>query len=205
MCSLVVVAYPDINSCERVRDLLNPGNKSNLRVREHPMMGPYVEDLCKLTVSTFDEICRLMHQGNKARTVASTNMNETSSRSHAVFTIVLTQRKQCPDLNTSVETVSRLCLVDLAGSERANASGATGERLKEGGQINKSLATLGQVISALADQTVSGSPGKLCRKNPSSTFVPYRDSTLTWLLKDSLGGNSKTTIIATISPGKAFG
>ena len=199
---LVVVAYPDINSCERVRDLLNPGNKSNLRVREHPMMGPYVEDLSKLTVSSFEEIRQLMDQGNKARTVASTNMNETSSRSHAVFTILLTQRIQCPDLNTSIEKLSRLCLVDLAGSERANATGATGERLKEGGQINKSLTTLGKVISALADQAGNGSPSKnISRKTSASTFVPYRDSTLTWLLKDSLGGNSKTTIVATISPG----
>lgn len=190
----VEVSYMEIY-CERVRDLLAPSNHSgNLRVREHPSMGPYVEDLSKLAVSSFAEIQTLMEQGNRVRTTAATNMNETSSRSHAVFTIVLSQRRFDVETQLSTEMISRLCLVDLAGSERVIATGATGDRLKEGANINKSLTTLGKVISALADQS--------SKKTPDSVFIPYRDSVLTWLLKDSLGGNSKTTIIATVSPGK---
>lgn len=134
-----------------------------------------------------------MNDGNKARTVASTNMNVSSSRSHAIFTIILTQRRRDNELNLDTERVSRINLVDLAGSERANSSGATGTRLKEGALINKSLSTLGRVISALvATSSASGSAG---RNN-----VPYRDSVLTFLLRDSLGGNSKTCMISCVSP-----
>ncbi|KAI5857643.1 hypothetical protein BZA05DRAFT_331284 [Tricharina praecox] len=169
----VEVSYLEIYN-ERVRDLLNPSTKAGLKVREHPSTGPYVEDLAKLVVGTFAEIENLMDEGNKARTVAATNMNETSSRSHA--------------------KVSRISLVDLAGSERATSTGATGARLKEGAEINRSLSTLGRVIAALADV----STGKTAKKK--ATQVPYRDSVLTWLLKDSLGGNSMTAMIAAISP-----
>ncbi|CAH1762191.1 4166_t:CDS:10 [Entrophospora sp. SA101] len=192
----VQVSYIEIYN-ERVRDLLNPKNKGNLKVREHPMLGPYVEDLSKLIVRSFDDIENLMDEGNKARTVAATNMNETSSRSHAVFTLLLTQKRHDSETNMDTEKVSRISLVDLAGSERANSTGATGARLKEGANINKSLTTLGKVISALAEQSSGG--GKKGSKKGDS-FVPYRDSVLTWLLKDSLGGNSKTAMIAAISP-----
>ncbi|KFD59334.1 hypothetical protein M514_28487, partial [Trichuris suis] len=137
--------------CERVRDLLNPKNTTNLRVREHPLLGPYVEDLTKLAVTTYQDISNLIDEGNKSRTVAATNMNETSSRSHAVFTLVLTQRRHDLETNLETEKVSRICLVDLAGSERADSTGAEGIRLKEGANINKSLTTLGKVISALAE------------------------------------------------------
>ncbi|KAI9284130.1 hypothetical protein BC943DRAFT_326396 [Umbelopsis sp. AD052] len=191
----VEVTYIEIYN-EKVRDLLNPKNKDNLRVREHPRFGPYVEDLSRLVVNSYDDISHLMDEGNKARTVAATNMNETSSRSHAVFTIFLTQRRHDTMTKLDTEKVARVSLVDLAGSERANSSGATGQRLKEGANINRSLTTLGKVIAALAEQ--SQHEGKRGRKK--ETFIPYRDSTLTWLLKDSLGGNSKTTMIATISP-----
>ncbi|KAJ2835157.1 hypothetical protein GGI24_000026 [Coemansia furcata] len=184
----VEVSYLEIYN-ERVRDLLNPGaSGKNLRVREHPALGPYVEDLTLAAVSSYAEISEHMSQGNKARTVAATNMNEASSRSHAVFTITLTMRTRTA--GGVSERVSRIRLVDLAGSERANATMATGVRLKEGAKINQSLAALGKVISALASHT----------KHHSSEFVPYRDSVLTWLLKDSLGGNSRTFMIATISP-----
>ncbi|MGH0159520.1 UNVERIFIED_CONTAM: hypothetical protein FKN15_039024 [Acipenser sinensis] len=148
----VEVSYMEIY-CERVRDLLNPKNKGNLRVREHPLLGPYVEDLSKLAVTSYTDIADLMDAGNKARTVAATNMNETSSRSHAVFTIVFTQRKHDAETNLSTEKVSKISLVDLAGSERADSTGAKGTRLKEGANINKSLTTLGKVISALAEVT----------------------------------------------------
>jgi len=190
----VEVSYLEIYN-ERVRDLLNPSTKGNLKVREHPSTGPYVEDLAKLVVSRFDEIEHLMDEGNKARTVAATNMNETSSRSHAVFTLTLTQKRHDTETNMSMEKVAKISLVDLAGSERATSTGATGARLKEGAEINRSLSTLGRVIAALADLS-EGKKKKVGKGNQ----VPYRDSVLTWLLKDSLGGNSMTAMIAAISP-----
>lgn len=190
----VEVSYLEIYN-ERVRDLLNPSTKGNLKVREHPSTGPYVEDLAKLVVSSFQEIENLMDEGNKARTVAATNMNETSSRSHAVFTLILTQKRNDTEMKMSTEKAAKISLVDLAGSERATSTGATGARLKEGAEINRSLSTLGRVISALAD--LSSGPKK---KGKAATQVPYRDSVLTWLLKDSLGGNSMTAMIAAISP-----
>ncbi len=153
MLSAMQVSYMEIY-CERVRDLLNPNTKGNLRVREHPLLGPYVEDLSKLAVAKYADIHDLMDEGNKARTVAATNMNESSSRSHAVFTIIFTQHKHDADSGLTAEKVSRISLVDLAGSERAESTGAKGTRLKEGANINKSLTTLGKVISALADQAV---------------------------------------------------
>ncbi|KAF9645340.1 kinesin-like protein [Thelephora ganbajun] len=191
---VVEVSYIEIYN-EKVRDLLNPKNTGNLRVREHPSLGPYVEDLSKLMVRSYDEMMTLMDEGNKARTVAATNMNETSSRSHAVFTLLLTIKRHDPDTKLDTEKVSRISLVDLAGSERANSTGATGQRLKEGANINKSLTTLGKVIATLA----SASDNKKGKKK-GEDFIPYRDSVLTWLLKDSLGGNSKTAMIAAISP-----
>ncbi|XP_069466090.1 kinesin-like protein KIF1B isoform X18 [Ambystoma mexicanum] len=186
----VEVSYMEIY-CERVRDLLNPKNKGNLRVREHPLLGPYVEDLSKLAVTSYTDIADLMDAGNKARTVAATNMNETSSRSHAVFTIVFTQKREDTETNLSTEKVSKISLVDLAGSERADSTGAKGTRLKEGANINKSLTTLGKVISALAE---------VSKKKKKTDFIPYRDSVLTWLLRENLGGNSRTAMVAALSP-----
>ncbi|XP_016116479.1 kinesin-like protein KIF1C [Sinocyclocheilus grahami] len=186
----VEVSYMEIY-CERVRDLLNPKSKGALRVREHPIMGPYVEDLSKLAVTSYTDIRDLMDAGNKARTVAATNMNETSSRSHAVFTIVFTQHRRDQLTSLDTEKVSKVSLVDLAGSERADSSGAKGVRLKEGANINKSLTTLGKVISALAEMQ---------KKEKKSEFIPYRDSVLTWILKENLGGNSRTAMIAALSP-----
>ncbi|MCJ1408952.1 kinesin-like protein Klp8 [Ptychographa xylographoides] len=187
----VEVSYLEIYN-ERVRDLLNPTTKGNLKVREHPATGPYVEDLAKLVVRSFKEIESLMDEGNKARTVAATNMNETSSRSHAVFTLTLTQKRHDVETSMDTEKVAKISLVDLAGSERATSTGATGARLKEGAEINRSLSTLGRVIAALADLSTG--------KKRTASMVPYRDSVLTWLLKDSLGGNSMTAMIAAISP-----
>uniref|UniRef100_A0A8C2E2N3 plus-end-directed kinesin ATPase n=1 Tax=Cyprinus carpio TaxID=7962 RepID=A0A8C2E2N3_CYPCA len=185
----VEVSYMEIY-CERVRDLLNPKNKGNLRVREHPLMGPYVEDLSKLAVTSYNDIQDLMDSGNKARTVAATNMNETSSRSHAVFNIIFTQKRHDSDTENTSEKVSKISLVDLAGSERADSTGAKGTRLKEGANINKSLTTLGKVISALAE----------VKKKKVESFIPYRDSVLTWLLRENLGGNSRTAMVAALSP-----
>uniref|UniRef100_A0A0A9X260 Kinesin-like protein unc-104 n=2 Tax=Lygus hesperus TaxID=30085 RepID=A0A0A9X260_LYGHE len=187
----VEVSYMEIY-CERVRDLLNPKNKGNLRVREHPLLGPYVEDLSKLAVTSYEDIHNLIDEGNKARTVAATNMNETSSRSHAVFTIFFTQQNFDELTSLTSEKVSKVSLVDLAGSERTDSTGAKGTRLKEGANINKSLTTLGKVISALAEVAT--------KKKKKENFIPYRDSVLTWLLRENLGGNSKTAMIAAISP-----
>ena len=186
----VEVSYMEIYN-ERVRDLLDPKKsaKTNLKVREHKSLGPMVDGLSVLAVSSFDQISGLIDEGNKCRTVAATNMNTESSRSHAVFTIRLTHTLSDIEKGFSGEKVSKISLVDLAGSERAGKTGAMGKRLEEGGNINKSLTTLGMVISALAEK---------CGKKEK--FVPYRDSVLTWLLKDNLGGNSRTVMIATISP-----
>ncbi|XP_064233697.1 kinesin-like protein KIF16B isoform X5 [Aotus nancymaae] len=190
------VSYLEIYN-EHVRDLLRRKSSKtfNLRVREHPKEGPYVEDLSKHLVQNYGDVEELMDAGNINRTTAATGMNDVSSRSHAIFTIKFTQAKF--DSEMPCETVSKIHLVDLAGSERADATGATGVRLKEGGNINKSLVTLGNVISALADLSQDAA-NPLAKKK--QVFVPYRDSVLTWLLKDSLGGNSKTIMIATISP-----
>ncbi|RXN01556.1 Kinesin-like protein KIF16B [Acipenser ruthenus] len=175
------VSYLEIYN-ERVRDLLRRKSTKtyNLRVREHPKDGPYVEDLSKHLVQNYSDVEELMEAGNINRTTASTGMND------AKF-----------DAEMPCETVSKIHLVDLAGSERADATGATGVRLKEGGNINKSLVTLGNVISALADLSQDSMSSHAKKKQ---VFVPYRDSVLTWLLKDSLGGNSKTIMIATVSP-----
>ncbi|ODV90389.1 hypothetical protein CANCADRAFT_13939, partial [Tortispora caseinolytica NRRL Y-17796] len=186
-CSLEVSYFEIYN--ERVNDLLNPRNTGSLRVREHPSLGTYVEDLSKVVASSYENIMSLMDEGNKVRTVGATNMNDTSSRSHAVFSMILTQRVHETDDIVS-EHISRINLVDLAGSERVTLTGATGLRFKEGTEINKSLSALGRVISLLAERA----------KQPSKKLViPYRDSVLTWLLKDSLGGNSLTAMIANIS------
>ncbi|CRK92708.1 CLUMA_CG006254, isoform A [Clunio marinus] len=188
----VEVSYMEIYN-EKVHDLLDPKtNKQSLKVREHIVLGPYVDGLSQLAVTSFEDINNLMTEGNKSRTVAATNMNAESSRSHAVFSVVLTQTLKDTISEVTGEKVSRISLVDLAGSERAVKTGAVGDRLKEGSNINKSLTTLGLVISKLADQA-SGTKNR-------DKFVPYRDSVLTWLLKDNLGGNSKTVMLATISP-----
>ena len=179
---------------EKVRDLFNPSNKANegggLKVRDNPKTGPYVDGLAMLPVKDFSQIEHLMDEGTKARTVASTQMNATSSRAHTLFTLIMTQTKVDKQAGKAMDKVSKISLVDLAGSERASGTGATGDRLKEGAAINKSLSALGNVISALAEQ----SGGK------KGAFIPYRDSVLTWLLKESLGGNAKTIMIAALSP-----
>uniref|UniRef100_A0A8C2ZZY8 Kinesin-like protein KIF14 n=1 Tax=Cyclopterus lumpus TaxID=8103 RepID=A0A8C2ZZY8_CYCLU len=171
---------------EKIHDLLVTRDEPNqrtmpLRVREHPVHGPYVADL-----SGWLEL------GNKQRATAATGMNDKSSRSHSVFTLIMTQTQtefvEGEEHEHSI--TSRINLVDLAGSERCNSAQTSGDRLREGASINKSLLTLGKVISALSEQA-------LTRKK---VFTPYRESVLTWLLKESLGGNSKTAMIATLSP-----
>lgn len=199
----VRVSYFEVYN-EHVRDLLAPSRPSSsenpyyLKIREHPVEGPYVKDLTDLPVKNYTELLRYMRTGDASRTTASTKMNDTSSRSHAVFTIMLKQIHHDLSTDSTTERLARIRLVDLAGSERAKSTEATGARLREGSNINKSLTTLGRVIAALADprhgRVHNGGKGR------SKDVVPYRDSILTWLLKDSLGGNSKTAMIACIAP-----
>uniref|UniRef100_A0A671Z4W7 Kinesin-like protein n=1 Tax=Sparus aurata TaxID=8175 RepID=A0A671Z4W7_SPAAU len=178
---------------EKIHDLLVTRDEPNqrrmpLRVREHPVHGPYVADLsaCGVLLQGWLKL------GNKQRATAATGMNDKSSRSHSVFTLVMTQTQtelvECEEHEHSI--TSRINLVDLAGSERSNTAQTSGDRLREGASINKSLHTLGKVISALSEQSLTS----------KKVFIPYRESVLTWLLKESLGGNSKTAMIATLSP-----
>ncbi|KAJ8297503.1 hypothetical protein KUTeg_024034 [Tegillarca granosa] len=181
---LVRVSYLEIYN-EEVRDLLGKDQMTRLEVKERPDVGVYVKDLSAFVVYNADDMDRIMTLGNKNRHVGATNMNLHSSRSHAIFTVTIECSEKGPDGEQHVR-VGKLHLVDLAGSERQAKTGASGQRLKEATKINLSLSTLGNVISALVD-------GK-------STHIPYRNSKLTRLLQDSLGGNSKTAMVANIGP-----
>ncbi|XP_028460950.1 kinesin-like protein KIF3C isoform X1 [Perca flavescens] len=183
---LVRASYLEIY-LEEVRDLLDPnhGNARALELRENPESGVYVRDLTSCVCKSIKEIEEVMNVGNQARAVGATDMNEHSSRSHALFLITVECSQPGPDGRKHIR-VGRLNLVDLAGSERQAKTGVQGERLKEAAKINLSLSALGNVISALAD-------GR-------SSHVPYRDSKLTRLLQDSLGGNAKTVMVATLGP-----
>ncbi|CAD6198252.1 unnamed protein product [Caenorhabditis auriculariae] len=177
---LVRVSYLEIYN-EEIRDLLaKEGAGLNLEIKERPDVGVYVRNLSSATVGSASQMQKIMEFGNKNRKVGATNMNIESSRSHAMFTVTIESCKN------ELVTQGKLQLVDLAGSERQSKTGAQGERLKEAAKINLSLSTLGNVISSLVD-------GK-------STHIPYRNSKLTRLLQDSLGGNSKTVMIANIGP-----
>lgn len=300
------VTYIEIYK-EKVRDLLTSSSQSSinheshsLKVREHPSDGPFVEGANVVEVSTYSDVTKLLHRGGDKRQVAQTILNEVSSRSHSILTIRITQTKamDSTDDNNRFTVVSKVNLVDLAGSENSSAAGSTGERLKEGAAINKSLLTLGRVIKSLAENSkrkasrrssvsnhsthmfrdeefgegignsaraldsignvnansnankrvgVGSSAVKSSRRSSAGsvhsedgagavtmnmnmtprrqslvngsghgavppntpvhtadTLVPYRDSVLTYLLRESLGGNSKTTMIATIRSGSAF-
>lgn len=186
------------------------GGETKLRIREHADTGPYVEGLSWHAVDSYAAVEALIRAGNMSRAVASTNMNAASSRSHALFTLRYKRTIINPATGGLSDITSKISLIDLAGSERVSKTGAEGERLKEAGAINKSLSTLGLVISALAKRA-SGAPagsggagaggaGPDGMPSTAGTFVPYRESVLTWLLKDSLGGNAKTCMIATVSP-----
>ncbi|XP_073491547.1 uncharacterized protein [Aquarana catesbeiana] len=177
---------------EEVRDLLRSTKKQKkLRVREDRVLGPYVEGLSCHAVQNYGKIKLLLDQGNNQRAIAETKMNEQSSRSHAILTLNVTQTCNDHKSGASRELMSKVSLVDLAGSERSYKSGAQGRQLKESCNINKSLLTLGLVINSLA---------KISENKKRGQYVNYRDSVLTWLLKNSLGGNSKTIMLATVSP-----
>lgn len=176
----VRVSYMEIYM-ERIKDLLNPRNE-NLPIHEDKIRGVYVKGLTEEYVASAEEVYDVMRQGGKARAVASTNMNQESSRSHSIFCIVVTQKNTI----TGAQKSGQLFLVDLAGSEKVGKTGASGQTLEEAKKINKSLSALGLVINSLTD-------GK-------SLHVPYRDSKLTRILQESLGGNSRTSLIVNCSP-----
>ncbi|CAG8548568.1 5520_t:CDS:10, partial [Ambispora gerdemannii] len=176
----VKVSYMEIYM-EKIRDLLNPQN-DNLPIHEEKNRGVYVKGLLEVYVSSVSEVYEVMKRGGNARVVAYTNMNAESSRSHSIFVITVNQKNLA---DGSVKS-GRLSLVDLAGSEKVGKTGASGQTLEEAKKINKSLSALGMVINALTD-------GK-------STHIPYRDSKLTRILQESLGGNSRTTLIINCSP-----
>ncbi|KAH9500474.1 Kinesin-like protein kif3b [Bulinus truncatus] len=181
---LVRASYLEIYQ-EEIRDLLSKDQTKRLELKERTDTGVYVKDLSSFVTKSVKEIEHVMNVGNNNRSVGATNMNLHSSRSHAIFIITV----ECSEVGADGENhirVGKLNMVDLAGSERQSKTGATGERLKEATKINLSLSTLGNVISALVD-------GK-------STHIPYRDSKLTRLLQDSLGGNARTVMVANIGP-----
>ncbi|KAL6267376.1 hypothetical protein P5V15_000451 [Pogonomyrmex californicus] len=192
----VEISYFEIYN-EKIHDLLantnNGSRKAPLKVREHPVFGPYVVDLSQHCVQNYKDLQAWLKVGNSQRATAATGMNEKSSRSHSIFSIILTQTRldnqlDCEPLDANRR--SKINLVDLAGSERLSQTSATGDRLREGVSINKSLLTLGKVIASLTENT----------NNRKQGFVPYRESVLTWLLKESLGGNSRTAMLGTVSP-----
>lgn len=176
----VRVSYMEIYM-ERIRDLLVPQH-DNLPVHEEKSRGVYVKGLLEIYVSSVDEVYEVMRRGGAARAVSATNMNQESSRSHSIFVITVTQK----NVETGSAKSGQLFLVDLAGSEKVGKTGASGQTLEEAKKINKSLSALGMVINSLTD-------GK-------STHIPYRDSKLTRILQESLGGNSRTTLIINCSP-----
>lgn len=180
---LVRASYLEIYQ-EEIRDLLDKDPKKRYELKESKEIGVYVKGLRSFVCKSVKEIEHVMNVGNRNRTIGATDMNEHSSRSHAIFMITV----EMSDLNGAKGQVrvGKLNLVDLAGSERQAKTGATGDRLKEASKINLSLSALGNVISALVDEK--------CQ------YIPYRDSKLTRLLQDSLGGNSKTLMVANIGP-----
>ncbi|CAL8284618.1 unnamed protein product [Lota lota] len=181
---LVRASYLEIYQ-EEIRDLLCKDNSRKLELKENPDCGVYIRDLSSVVTKNVSELEHVMNMGNQSRAVGFTNMNERSSRSHAIFVVTV----ECSEMGADGEDhirVGKLNMVDLAGSERQSKTGAKGKRLKEAAKINLSLSALGNVISALVD-------GR-------STHVPYRDSKLTRLLQDSLGGNAKTVMLATVGP-----
>eukprot|EP00954_Amorphochlora_amoebiformis_P020393 1339140-Amorphochlora_amoeboformis.AAC.1 len=186
---LVRASYLQIYN-EMISDLLKP-ERSNLPIRENKQKGVFVEGLSEWVVRSPKEVYSLIRRGSQARATGFTQMNSSSSRSHALFVIIIEQNEIIVDEGSEKPRqsfrVGKLNLVDLAGSERVRMSGAEGQRLEESKNINKSLSALGNVISALTEKKKRG-------------HVPYRDSKLTRILEDSLGGNCKTTMMAMISP-----
>jgi kinesin family protein 1/kinesin family protein 3/17 len=187
---LVMCSYFEIYN-EIIFDLLNPVSDrsklgAGLQIKEHPVLGIYVKDLTEIVAEDASKLEENLERGQKNRAMSSTMMNATSSRSHSIFTIKVHQHDE---EDTTRNVFAKLNLVDLAGSERQKGTGATGQTLKEGANINKSLSALGNVINALVESA-----------NGKKVFIPYRNSKLTRVLQESLGGNSLCTMLAALSP-----
>eukprot|EP00760_Papus_ankaliazontas_P011716 PhM_4_TR14996/c0_g1_i1/m.74722/K17914/KIF13; kinesin family member 13 len=186
---------------ERVLDLLNPDGgrgDADLRVRQHPTTGPFVEGLVPAQVASVEDVLALVTKGNAARTTAETKMNDRSSRSHAILSLGVTEYTTVGTSGSEMRTrgrFSRVYMVDLAGSERVTESGSVGQNFVEATNINLSLVTLGRCITTLADLSIARKAGKKSVMRP-----PYRESMLTWILSESIGGNSRTFMIANVSP-----
>ena len=185
----ISVSYLEIyNEC--VNDLIDPSNK-NLEVRETISNGIFINRLTEKKVASFEEVMKYMEQGDEFRNIAATKLNELSSRSHTVFRISISSQETICDSSGIQRTkmkISQLNLVDLAGSEGASKTQAEGIRLREGQNINRSLLALSNVINRLSSQAGS-----------QKSFINYRDSKLTRILQSSLGGNSQTAIICTMT------
>ena len=181
---LVRASYLEIYN-EEIRDLLSKNHKEKLQLKESVDQGVYVKDLSMFVLKSVTEIEHVFNVGSKNRSVGATQMNQDSSRSHSIFTIVVESSSPGMDGENHLK-MGKLHLVDLAGSERSSKTGATGARALEGIKINLSLTALGNVISTLVD-------GK-------SQHIPYRDSKLTRMLQDALGGNAKTVMVANMGP-----
>jgi len=188
---LVAISYVEIYN-EEVRDLLSDNPKGKMDVKEDPEKGVFIKGLAQPEVTSVAQIDALMLKGNSQRSIGATAMNATSSRSHSLFTVRIETSTKVDGSDEEHIKAGKLNLVDLAGSERQSKTEATGDRLKEAQKINLSLSALGNVISALV---VASGP-----KGGKDVHIPYRDSKLTRLLQDSLGGNTKTIMIAAISP-----
>ncbi|KAK4754415.1 hypothetical protein SAY87_002519 [Trapa incisa] len=177
---------------EQITDLLDPSQR-NLQIREDTKSGVYVENLTEESVSTMKDVQQILLKGLLNRRTGATSINAESSRSHSVFTCIIESRCKSMADGLSTYKTSRINLVDLAGSERQKLTGAAGERLKEAGNINRSLSQLGNLINILAEVSQTG----------KQRHVPYRDSKLTFLLQESLGGNAKLAMVCAISPAQS--
>ena len=184
----VKLSYLEIYN-ENIRDLLSPNSEENLELREDPAKGLSISGITELAVNSPKDVMYQLRKGNKNRTVESTNANETSSRSHAILQVLIEYKEKNPGMHVEIK-FGKLSLIDLAGSERASATHNRGIRLIEGANINRSLLALGNCINALCEANEKG----------TKPHIPFRDSKLTRLLKDSLGGNSRTVMIANVSP-----
>ena len=190
---MLKVSYVEVYN-ENIKDLLTlAGDDSYLDLREDAVKGVMVAGVTEIMTTNVDEIDKYIRQGNRLRTKERTDANETSSRSHAVLQITVEHKDKAHGINAEIN-IAKLSLIDLAGSERASNTNNRGLRLIEGANINKSLLALGNCINALCELT------KMNSAQQKQQHIPYRDSKLTRLLKDSLGGNCRTVMITNISP-----
>jgi hypothetical protein len=176
---------------EKIKDLLDQKGSDDLKVRESPQLGVHVAGLSRHQVKTSDNCEKLIEDGTSNRTVAATKYNSESSRSHAVFELSVTQKYKDEFSGEDMQSKTKIALIDLAGSERSDKLGSVGVALQEGNNINKSLTVLGRCIKALVEQ---------CNNPKKKIQVPFRESVLTWYLRESLAGNARTTMLACVSP-----